>query len=305
LENYDSKTGRFGTGLWICRDQDDIEPLAVPYSTKHEDNPYFKDPQILEAIVRGGDALIEDADEDGKWIFRKKDGSEWGMIWMPWTYSRWVRAFDLVKEDMPQEARERWEKALTLGYSGIKEHALNSVHNIPAHHAMGLYIAGKALNKPEWMEFASDFLMKVVEAQNPAGYWSENIGPVVAYNFVYADALGTYYAVSGDERVLPALERCAEYHLHFTYPDGTTVETIDERNPYHDTIRTGNVGFTFTPEGRAYLKRQWDIYGREKLGSDQYASLILYGEEGPIAQGSEDLGATYILNDGESDKALT
>ncbi|MCB9770590.1 MAG: hypothetical protein H6752_20515 [Candidatus Omnitrophica bacterium] len=305
LENYDSKTGRFGTGIWICRDQHDIYPLAVAYSTKHEDNPYFKDPQILEAIVRGGDALIEDADEDGKWIFRKKDGSEWGMIWMPWTYSRWVRAFDLVKEDMPQEARDRWEKALTLGYSGVKEHALNSVHNIPAHHAMGLYIAGKALNKPEWMEFASDFLMKVVEAQNPAGYWSENIGPVVAYNFVYADALGTYYAVSGDERVLPALERCAEYHLHFTYPDGTTVETIDERNPYHDTIRTGNVGFTFTPEGRAYLKRQWDVYGREKLGSDQYASLILYGEEGPIAQGSEDLGATYILNDGESDKALT
>ncbi|MCA9430773.1 MAG: hypothetical protein KC940_09730, partial [Candidatus Omnitrophica bacterium] len=142
LENYDSKTGRFGTGIWICRDQHDIYPLAVAYSTKHEDNPYFKDPQILEAIIRGGDALIEDADEDGKWIFRKKDGSEWGMIWMPWTYSRWVRAFDLVKEDMPQEARDRWEKALTLGYSGIKEHALNSVHNIPAHHAMGLYIAG-------------------------------------------------------------------------------------------------------------------------------------------------------------------
>ncbi|MCA9446461.1 MAG: hypothetical protein KC931_05055, partial [Candidatus Omnitrophica bacterium] len=46
LENYDSKTGRFGTGIWICRDQHDIYPLAVAYSTKHEDNPYFKDPQI-------------------------------------------------------------------------------------------------------------------------------------------------------------------------------------------------------------------------------------------------------------------
>ncbi len=305
LENYDAETGRFGTGIWICRDQHAIYPLAVAYSTKHANNPYFQDPEILQAIIRGGDALIDDADEDGKWIFRKKDGSEWGMIWMPWTYSRWVRAFDLVKEVMPEESRRRWEAALLLGYGGIKEHALKSVHNIPSHHAMGLYIAGRALNRPEWCDSAAEFLMKVIEEQNPAGYWSENIGPVVAYNFVYADALGTYYAISKDERVLPALARCAGYHLHFTYPDGTTVETIDERNPYHDRVGPGNVGFTFTPEGRAYLDRQWESYGRDRLGVDQYASLVLYGEEGSISQENSEFGSVFILNDGESDKALT
>ena len=231
MKTYDKETGHFGKGIWVCRDQEAFYPLAAAYSFKSENNPFYKDKVLLETIMKSGDALIEDMDEDGKWMFRKKDGSTWGMIWMPWTYSRWVRTFDLIRDDMPPDRRERWEKALTLGYGGIKEKALGSVHNIPTHHAMGLYAAGKALGKKEWCDFAADFLMKVVAEQSDGGYWSENVGPVVGYNFVYLDALGTYYRMSGDERVLPALVKSAAYHLHFTYPDGTTVETIDERNP--------------------------------------------------------------------------
>lgn len=305
LETFDPETGRFGEGIWICRDQDVLLPLAAAYAIPHASNPHHKDPELLETIIAGGDALIEEADDRGKWMFRKKDGSEWGMIWMPWTYSRWVRAFDLIRADMPEPARERWRTALELGYSGIAESELKSVHNIPAHHAMGLYFAGKALDRPEWRQAAADFLLKVVAAQNPAGYWSEHLGPVVNYNFVYADALGVYYSSSRDERVLPALERCADYHLHFTYPDGTDVETIDERNAYHARVQTGNVGFSFTPEGRTYLNKQWENLGRNRLAADLLASMLLYGEEGLMIEldgGGESL---HLLHDGESNKALT
>ena len=89
------------------------------------------------------------------------------------------------------------------------------MHNIPTHHAMGLYLAGKALDRPEWCERGAQFMMKVVGAQSEAGYWSEGGGPVVLYDFVYVDALGTYYAVSDDRRVLPALEKVAAFHQHF------------------------------------------------------------------------------------------
>lgn len=300
LKAQDPKTGKFGEGIWICRDQHPIYPLAVAWASKSADNPYYHDPKVLDAIMSGGDALIEGQDKEGKWRFDKKDGSFWGMTYMPWTYSRWIRAFDLVRESMPADRRKRWEDALTLGFTGISTTALGHVHNIPTHHAMSIYIAGKALSKPEWCEQAKEFMAKVVAAQDPGGFWVEHYGPVVQYNFVYVDALGTYYAASGDKAVLPALERSSEFHAAFTYPDGTCVETIDERNPHSENVRLGNVGFTFSPEGRGYTAQQLDIIGREgdRVSDDDLASYILYGEEGstkPTAAGDRD--RTFVMTD--------
>lgn len=282
LKTYDAKTGRFGSGIWICTDQNIMFPLAVAYSRQAPGNRYYKDKQLLETIMKAGDALIADADKDGKWVFRKKDGSEWGMIWMPWTYSRWVRTFLLIRDDMPADRRAAWEKALTLGYDGIARSQLGHVHNIPAHHAMGLYFAGKALDRPQWCERAADFMKKVVDAQFEGGYWSEDVGPVVRYNFVYIDAIGTYYSASGDKRVLPAIERAVRFHSMFTYPDGSIVETIDERNPYHDGVYPANVGFTLTPHGRALLHVLWAKPGKESLSADLIASLLMHGDEGSM-----------------------
>jgi hypothetical protein len=106
--------------------------------------------------------------------------------------------------------------------------------------------------------------------------------------------------------VLPALKRAAEYHRHFTYPDGRSVETIDQRNPYGPTIKPGNVGFTITPEGRAYLKGQWDRLGWDDFKSDAIAALVQFGTEGPIAE-TQSGGAmqTFVLKEGGQDKAAT
>jgi len=304
LKSYDPETGHFGHGIWLSTDQNPMYPLAVAYAYEAPGNRYYKKKELLEVIMKAGDALIDDMDEMGQWEFRKKDGSTWGMTLMPWIYSRWIRAFGLIKDDMPPDRREYWTKALTLGFTSISQNALSRVHNIPTHHAMGLYVAGEALERPEWRQQASDFMMKVVDKQSEGGYWSEHVGPVVSYNFVYVDALGTYYALSKDQRVLPALERSSRFHRYFVYPNGDRVETVDERNPYHAGIATGNVGFTFSPEGRSYLKQQWSLYGMNRLPADLIASLLLYGEEGPVAEtpttGSEHLD---VLSEGGEDKA--
>jgi hypothetical protein len=146
--------------------------------------------------------------------------------------------------------------------------------------------------------------MKVAGTQSEGGYFSEGGGPVVVYNFVYVDALGTYYAMSGDERVLPALKKAAVFHRHFTYPGGQNVETIDQRNPFHNRVNPGNVGFTYTDVGRAYLQSQWSRYGLDKLDADLIASLLLYGREGPVAPmptgGVRDV---FVLTEGGVDRA--
>lgn len=305
LDSFDPKTGRFGSGIWICMDQNAMYPLAAAYASPGAGNPFHNDPELLQTIMKAGDALIDDMDAEGCWVFRKKDGSTWGNIRMPWTYSRWIRTFQLIRDRMPPERRQRWAKALALGYSKIAQRDLGHVHNIPAHHAMGLYAAGKALDRPEWCAQAAEFLAKVAAQQAEAGYWSEGGGPVIEYNFVYVEALGTYLAMSGDCRVLAALEKAAAFHRRFTYPGGQNVETLDQRNPYHDRIAPGNVGFTFSPVGRAYLANQWSRLGKTGLDADLIASLVLFGQEGPLAEAAPAGDETFVLREGGADRAAT
>ena len=304
LHHQDPATGRFGSGVWIPSDQNVIYPLAGAWALKDSSNPYYHDPKLLEAIMQGGDLLAQAQDKDGRWVFRKKDNSTWGLHFNPWVYSRWVRAYSLVGSAMPAERRSRWQKALELGYSGIEKHELSRVHNIPSHHAMGLYVAGKALDHPEWCAKASTFLVRVAGAQDSNGFWSEHLGPVVVYNFVYVDALGTYYALSQDRKVLPALERAARFHANFIYPDGSNIETIDERNPYSKRCSLPGVGFTFCPEGRGYLRLQWSRLKKQQLADDPdtLASLLLYGEEGPVVASPPSLSrdSVFVTGDGKA-----
>jgi len=301
LASQDPRTGRFGAGIWLVTDQDVMLPLAAAWATKGPGNPYYRNPQVLQAIMAAGDALIADQDETGQWEFRKKDGSTWGKIYMPWTYSRWIRSYGLIRDAMPPERRERWVKGLRLGFAGISRDRLRHVHNIPSHLAMALYFAGRYLDEPAWMEQAAEFMHKVVAAQHPDGYWSEHSGPVINYGFVYVDAVGTYYAASGDAAVLPALRKSAIFHMNFTYPDGTPVETVDERNPYHAGHVVPNAGFTVTAEGRAYVAQQLRLQGDAPIAADYAASLLLYGKEGPgLPAGGLEGDHDFVLGQGSA-----
>jgi hypothetical protein len=71
-----------------------------------------------------------------------------------------------------------------------------------------------------------------------------------------------------------------------TYPDGRAVETVDERNPYHENIAGINLGFCFSAEGRAYVKRQLETLAKHTatpVGPEIAANFIRYGEEGELA----------------------
>ena len=292
--------GRFGTAPWICRDQEAIFPLAAAWSL--EDSPYYRDESVLAAIVRGGDALIEAQDDAGMWTFLKKDDSEWGQIYMPWTYSRWIRAYQLVREGMEGGARARWDAALTLGFEGISRTCLSHVHNIPTHHAMSLYCAGMVFERQDWKRQAQEFIHGVVAAQSPFGWWTENVGPVVSYNYVYSDAMGVYYRMSGDTVVLEALERAARFHANYTYPDGSAVETVDVRNVYSSGVRLGNPGFSLTAAGRGYLARQHRLFlaGGGSFDVDYATNMLLYAGEGEIEETAADRETHTWSMDGDA-----
>jgi len=284
LKAFHPETGKFGSKPWICRDQNRIFHLAAAWAIEHKANPWFHDAKVLHAVARGGEALVDEMDAKGMWTFRKKDHSTWGQIHMPWTYSRWIRAYHLVRDALPAASRQKWEKGFLLGFKGIRRYASGrGVHNIPTHHAMGLYIAGVCFDNDDWKRAATAYMARVVKKQDPVGYWSEHSGPVVGYNRVYVDALGIYYHFARDPVVLPALERSAKFHASVLWPDGSAVACIDERVIYHKRVDVGNVGFAWTPEGRGFLLKQVALHasgGTRLVDPDYAAAMLLYGGAG-------------------------
>ncbi|MDA0745957.1 MAG: hypothetical protein O2954_05520 [bacterium] len=282
------ENGQFGTEPWISTDQNLLFPLAAAWSLKS--SKYYHDDTVLDAIVRGGYAMIEGQDENGMYLFKKKDYSTWGQIFQPWCYSRWIRARWLVGDAMPADARERWDAALQLGYRGISDRAMSRVHNIPCHHSMGLYCAGLVFGREDWKAQSKAFMQQVMDEQSPNGWWPEHKGPVVSYNFVYSEALGAYYSMSGDKDVLEAIDRAAVYHANLTYPDGSSVETVDGRNPYHEGLRLRGTGFCHSATGRGYLARQHAVHLKtgKPFPADYAAHLLIHGEEGPAEKVAAD-----------------
>lgn len=304
LASQDHKTGRFGTGVWVPDDQNEIWTLAVAWATKHPANPYYHSKEVLEAIMAGGDALIDEQTSTGAVMFRRKDGSVWGASYNPWPFSRWIQAYSLIRDAMPAPRRAKWEKALSLAFTHIDKSEIKRVHNIPSYLAMSLYCAGKSLNRPDWCTTASTFMHEVADHQSPDGYWSEHSGPVVGYNYVYSHALGNYYAMSHDSYVLPALERAARFHANCTYPNGANLETIDERMIYDRRIIIGNVGLSFSAIGRGHIRHQWELAKNDKDSTslhDQLSFLIANGGDGPLgAVPADSSDGQFVLGKGDA-----
>jgi hypothetical protein len=314
--------GRFGTDPWIVRDQNVMLTLALLYQC--EGGPHYKDPKLLEHIAAAGRYMQATQDEKGMHPFDKKDGSNWGPIYMPWTYLRWIITYQLVKDELSPEDVAIWTKGLLLGYGGVAATELTSqsniypgplpghpplkegevipwVHNIPSHHATGLYLAGQLFNRPDWQQQAREFMQLVAAAQSPDGWWTEHSGPVVAYNRVYIEALGLYYSISGDESVLPAITRGNRFHLNYVYPNGAMIETVDERNPYMPlTLKRDANGRTqylpkqvnihpglyFSNEGRALFAHQFPIVQSrniEEIDDVDYLYYCLAATQGDLS----------------------
>lgn len=301
MRSYHPETGRFGTEPWICNDQHSMFHLAVAWATESPDNPYYHDPKLLEAIVKAGDALIDDMDEKGMWLFRKKDNSTWGMIHMPWTYSRWIRSYMLIRNAMTNEQRERWDKAFKLAFGYIQNYCkTDNILNIPAHHAMALYAAGIVFENDEWKKTASEYMAKVVAAQAPEGFWTEHYGPVVNYNSVYIDAIGAYYSMSKDATVLPALEKAVRFHSMILWKDGKSASALDERNGFSNYVNYGGCGFTWTENGRGFLLKQLEIIRENdlKFYPDYLASMVLQSGKGKAIMPTDlAKGNSIISND--------
>ncbi|MGI5924383.1 MAG: hypothetical protein ACOX9E_10605 [Lentisphaeria bacterium] len=301
LAGFDHDSGRFNAAQWSSQEQHVLFPLAAAWAYEDPKNPFYHDSQLLLVIGKGGDALCAAQDEKGRLPYRRPASSQSQLGYLPWTFSRWARCFLLVKDHLPPEQRERWRQGLMTAFNEI--HPLSQGQDGPhhAHLAVALFIAGHALDQPAWQSSAQQAMTRLVERQSSDGCWLGNWGPALNHNNSLLEALGLYYAVAQDPIVLAALERGALFRLAVTWPDGTAVSAIDDRQPYQQIKNIGNVGFSWTAPGRLFLQRQLRslVEAKQSVDADYAAAMLIFGGKGVVSdQGSAPTNSAFRSRDG-------
>jgi hypothetical protein len=280
---------------------------AVLYAKKHPANPSLGDRKLLDLALTLGDRLVESAEADKS---ENKQDYEWEI-------HAWLDTYRLLEAELGLERRMRWRRALepivswfagqTAARLDFPRYQGPYIHTSTNHlsiFASTVYCAGKILGNREWETLGAKAMHRLAaEEQTPDGYWGEltDAGPATNYNYLTMSSVALYYEHSGDKAAYDALRRATDFHRHFTWPDGTPVETINGRNRYGVVSPTGTFGFTHWPDGRGYGEFLMGFFpvndpakplGTKELGSKALARLVqsvLYWHDGPTEKPPQEL----------------
>ncbi len=265
---------------------------AVLYKKPHPDNVAFADRKMLELALRLGDLAAEASEKD---TAENKQDYEWEIYF-------WLDAYRLLEPELGAERRARWrreiekivnwfarETAGRIDFPRYQGPYIRTSTNHLALFASTVYLAGRVRPNAEWEALGARALHRLAaEEQTADGFWGEftDNGPATGYNYLTACCVALYWEHSRDPAALAALRRATDFHTHFTWPDGTPVETVNGRNRHWGVSAWGHFGFSHWPDGRRYAEfltgffQPGRVSGRD-LG--RLAQSALYYHEGPTA----------------------
>ena len=268
---------------------------AVLYAKKDAANARYHDPAMLALAERIGDLL---ASEDEKGAFAPRLDADWD------TYT-WLEAYRLLEPELGPERRERWKRAILRNTEPFYADAAERIDfpwyqspyigTSPNHYSQWaelLFLAGRVFAKPDWVELGTKILHRFAVEQAPDGYWGEHssAGPTIGYDHLTLSAVALFAEYVNDPAVMQALRRSTDFHMHFTYPDGSPVETVNNRNRYWGSRAWSHFAFTHSPDGRRYAEFLAAFFDPAKLAMDDLGRLAqnaLYyhaGDDAPIPQ---------------------
>lgn len=265
---------------------------AVLYTKQHPANPFFGNKKMLDLALQLGDLQASFAEKDAN---ENKQDYEWEIHF-------WLDTFRLLDRELGAERRARWKNELEkivrwfvretagrLDFPRYQGPFIRTSTNHLSLFASTVYLAGLVLGNKDWENLGARALHRLAaEEQTTDGFWGEftDNGPATGYNYLTMTCVALYAEHSRDPAALEALRRATDFHKHFTWPDGTPVETINGRNRYWAVSPWGHFGFSHSPEGRRYAEFLFSFFATGKLDPrtlGRLAQSALYFHEGQTA----------------------
>ncbi len=274
---------------------------AVIYTQPHPANRRYGDPKALSVALQIADLLVREQ-ERGRFAQRLDHHRD--------TYM-WLEAFRLLESKLGAERRIRWRNDLidnvTLLAADVGErqdypcYASPYLGTSPNHFSLWsstVYVAGKVFGNKQWVSLGGHVMHRfAAEEQTPDGYWGEHsrAGPTTGYDYLTLTAVALYWEYGHDPATLEALRRSTDFHEYFTYPDGTPVETINDRNRYWEVPMWGHFGFSHFPDGRRYAELLTSFFRLDRTSNERLTESLgriaqnaLYFHEGPTRRIPQD-----------------
>ena len=270
---------------------------AVLFSKSHSANKGYGDAGLLRLAEQIGDMLVMEYD---KGAYTARGDNDWDSY-------MWLEAYRILENKLGEERRLRWRDVLLKNMEALEPKLAKCqdyprynapyITTSPNHYAIyasTLLVAGHVFNKPEWVQLATKVLHRFcTEEQTADGFWGEHsqAGPTTGYDYLTVTQIALYWEYAKDPEALKALRRSTDFHEYFTYPDGTPVETINDRNRYWGVSMWGHFGFSHFPDGRRYAAFLTSFFpdggsasdGGDMLSLGRIAQDALYFHEGKAA----------------------
>ena len=297
---------------------------AVLYVKSDPSNHRYQDPKTLALATKIGDLLAAES-ERGSFQARLNSDRDAYM---------WLEAYRVLEPKLGSERRARWRHELEKNiaelaadsaersdFPGYQSPFIGTSPNHLSLWASTVYLAGLMFGNEQWQRTGALVMHRFAAGeQSPDGFWGEHdrLLPTPGYGYTTYTGVALYYEHSHDPAALEALRRGLEFHKYFTYPDGTPVEVLDDRNRYtsvdgwnlpgfvtwseenpapagnDESASKGQFGFSNFPDGRRYAELLTSFFragevGYEDLGRIAQNALYYHaGSKAPIPQDSHD-----------------
>lgn len=229
--------------------------LLVLYRHEHPANPYVGRAETLDLCFR----LSDD------WLTRWE---ETGCGFAEWPPLMVCRGLDLLGDELDADRRERWERF--VAWFVEEDIPKPFFFTSPNHEAWRLAVtalAGRLLDRPDWLELAAFQTRQLIRYQNPEGFWDEgrHHGPSMKYNALQLGALAITAEETGDAEIRHAAARLATFMARWSFPDGVTVGAFDGRQStspgYYGRLTPGLELAEGGPAHIDRIMRFWDEAG--------------------------------------------
>lgn len=265
-----------------------IMASSVLYAKKHPANKVYHNLRFLELSIRIGDFLANES-EKGHLAHRNWDGY------------MWLEAYRLLENKLGEERRQRWKRGIIKILSPDVEYSitlassawyntpfLNTSSNHYSIYASVIFLAGKVFGIKDWEKTGAKNMHRfATEEISPDGFWGEHNHylPTTGYNYLTTSSVALYWEYSKDPAALKALRSATNFHKYYTYPDGTPVEVINDRNRHWGRSPWGHFGFTNFADGRRLAQFLAEYLNFQNLNMDvlgRIAQDALYYHDGPL-----------------------
>jgi hypothetical protein len=204
-----------------------VWPLALAYSLDLEGNVYFKNAAIREWAEAGMVYAARSAHPDGSCD-----------DYFPFEKAAGAAAFSLLAglESYELLGLENEELKTFFGRRAdwlADHHESGRLTNHQALTVLCLERAGRLLQTDRWDELKQQRLARVLEWQNPEGWFQEYEGCDPGYHTLTIGLLAHLHELRPSAELRAALEKAIRFALNFIHPDGSFGGEYTSRNTYN------------------------------------------------------------------------